>query len=445
MGADGDRAELDEAMRGPFVEACAVAPGDCAGGPELSRYRFIILGVVWLTYLMVYLARLSVGPLAPFLREAFSLSNAGIGMLVSATAAIYAPTLIVAGGLVDRVGCRRMLLAGTGLATASVLALPFAGTYGVLLALLAVSGLGTGCIYPAAVKSVIEWFPRRERATAIGFNQTAVNVSGIVGAAALPSIALSLGWQYGFLAIGICGVVIFLVCALAFRNPPRSSAAASAPEKGARPPLFNVRLLRSRDIRFLAAAGFFLGVLEFSALAYIVLYLTQDLMISAVAAGGLLALCEATGALGKPLSGVVSDRLLGGRRRPALVALALIGGAACIPLAFTDSGMWWGAYVSIILIGLCGIGWMGLFGTLAGEIGGLERAGQVAGLTSAFTNIGILVGPPVFGALVDVTGSYRSSWLMLAAVGAVAAACLFAVREAGQVAIKTGVEAAVES
>lgn len=87
-----------------------------------SRYRIVILALVWLSYVMVYLARLSVGPLAPLLKESLGLSNAGVGALTGATALTYAPTLIVAGVLVDRVGCRRILLLGTGLAAACALA-----------------------------------------------------------------------------------------------------------------------------------------------------------------------------------------------------------------------------------------------------------------------------------------------------------------------------------
>ena len=65
---------------------------------------------------MVYLVRLSVGPLSPFLRDAFDLSNAQIGGLISATALTYAPTLIVAGWLADRIGVRRVLVGGSAFA-----------------------------------------------------------------------------------------------------------------------------------------------------------------------------------------------------------------------------------------------------------------------------------------------------------------------------------------
>lgn len=115
--------------------------------------------------------------------------------------------------------------------------LSLARSYGTLLILLAMSGFGTGCIYPSAVKSAMQLFPVRERATAIGFNQTAVNASGIVGATILPGIAVAYGWQYGFLAVGLLGLAIFCICAAAFRNPPRSAASLgsnSGVEEGTR-------------------------------------------------------------------------------------------------------------------------------------------------------------------------------------------------------------------
>jgi len=90
---------------------------------DASRRRFFILGVVFLSYLLVLLVRLSVGPLAPFLKDAFGLSSTEVGGLASATAITYAPTLVVAGWLVDRVGVRRMLGAGTLIASLGIIAM----------------------------------------------------------------------------------------------------------------------------------------------------------------------------------------------------------------------------------------------------------------------------------------------------------------------------------
>lgn len=463
------------------------------GGSEdpssgVSRYRFVILAVVWLSYVMVFLARLSVGPLSPYLKSSFDLSLAQVGGLMGATAVAYAPTLIVAGWLVDRVGVRRMLVAGTFITGICVGAMSLAPSYAWLLALLAISGLGAGCIYPCAVKAVMTWFPLRERATAIGFNQTGVNLSGIVGAATLPTLAERYGWQYGFLAVGAVGLVICLLAAVLYRDREQPLLAlepdvlrrAASPAGGSQEPApaggplslsvadaqtvapeawtagssasfdcplttdgpaagppgsasgswaVTRRLLASRDIWILGVAGLFLGVVEFSGLAHLVVYLQEEWLYSAVAAGGLLALCEAAGGVAKPLSGVVSDRLLGGRRRPALLALCALAAASCLALALAGPALGWLLYVVLALFGVAAVGWGGLFGTTAGELGGRPAAGVAAGLTAAIVNIGILFGPPVFGAIVDATGGYGAAWLAMTIAALAALVCIALVRE----------------
>lgn len=179
----------------------------------------------------------------------------------------------------------------------------------------------------------------------------------------------------------------------------------------------------------LALVGLFLGVVEYSALAHLVLYLKSEFLLTAVAAGAVLALAEASGAVGKPVSGLFSDRRLGGRRRPALLAMAALALAACLALAAFGADLGAAVYVVVALLGLSAIGWGGLFGTAAGEIGGRAAAGQVAGLTAAAVNVGVFVGPPGFGALVDLTGSYALAWLTLAVSCVAAMGCIWLLDE----------------
>ncbi|MEE4275496.1 MAG: MFS transporter, partial [Thermoleophilia bacterium] len=250
--------------------------------------------------------------MSPFLKDAFDLSNAQVGALMSATALTYAPTLIGAGWLVDRVGVRRMLAAGTLMASLCVLTLFLAPSYWVLLALLALSGVGAGCIYPSAVRAVLLWFPVGERATAIGVNQAAINISGMLGAVTLPLIAVRLGWEYGFLAVGALGLAVFAVAVLGYRDPPEDGGApravvadaerrapGAAPVEAAGPPTGSaaaagapagapasaraglLTLLATRDVWLLALVGLFLGVVEYSALAHLVLYLKSEFLLTA--------------------------------------------------------------------------------------------------------------------------------------------------------------------
>ena len=299
------------------------------------------------------------------------------------------------------------------------------------------------------------WFPPRECATAVGVNQSAVNISGMLGAAVMPTLALRLGWQSGFV---LASVMAFVICGVAvslYRDPrpdERPAQAAGAPlavvpdasgevEQGLPLVTGNERLdraavdpgilavLRSRDILLLGFAAMFLCMIEFSALTQMVLFFKVDWAYTTVAAGGLLAFCQGAGAVGKPLSGFVSDRFLGGRRRPALIALAGLGGAACAMLAVIRPSQAWGLWLALALLGVGAVGWGGLFGTLAGETVGPAAAGAAAGATAAIDNIGIFIGPPLFGWIVDRTGSYAPAWWTMFAAAILAALLLSMVRE----------------
>ena len=329
------------------MTTAAVAP------VRLSRYRFVTLGVVWCAYLVVFLSRLCVGPLAPYLKEAFHLSNAQIGGLTSATAVAYAPTRIFAGWLVDRIGVRKALLIGTVITGVCIGAVALAPSYATMLLLLGASGLGCGFIYPTAVKAIMLWFPPRERATAVGINQSAVNISGMIGAATMPWLATAFGWQAGFVFAAGLAFVVCVVAVVFYRDPPPGQGhlgetprvpvseidqglpAVTGDEDLDRAVLKSgfAAVLRSREIWMMGLAALFLGMVEFAALAQLVLFLNSDWGYSVAAASGMLAFTQFAGAIGKPLSGLWSDRLLHRRRVPALFTMGVLAGLSCVALA----------------------------------------------------------------------------------------------------------------
>jgi len=402
---------------------------------KLPQYRWVILAVVWSSYLTVFLVRLSVGPLAPFLKETLNLSNAQVGVLISATGITYVPTLIVAGWLVDRIGVRRMLVTGTLTLSLCAVAIFFNPSYQNMLIILALSGLGSGCIWPSAVKAIISWFPLRERATALGFNQTAVNVGGIIGASLLPTIAIILGWRYGFLFLGFGALAICLGCAILYRNAPQEDHLAadgnisnSVSPKPSTTRL-TIELFKSRDIWMLLVAGFFICTVEWAVMANLVLYLKEEVLIGVVAAGGLLAMTEAAGALGKPASGFISDRLLGGRRKKAFILMGSTASIMCLVLGSVGHDPRWLLYPILFILGAMAIGWGGLYATLAGELAGKESAGMASGAAGAALVLGVMTGPPLFGYIVDSTGSFQTAWLVMALSGAIAVLFIALIRE----------------
>lgn len=395
------------------------------------RYRWMILGVCWLAYLVVFLERLSIPPLSPFFKEGLTLTSTQVGLFMSAAAAGYSTMLIPAGWLVDRIGVRRMLLMGELVGGIFIVGISTVTAFTGGLIFIFLAGLGMGCLMPSTTKALVVWFPLKERATAMGFKQTALNVGGIITATTLPSLALAMGWRYGFVTIGVVGIMIGIVSFIFYREPPQTiSLSTSEPTipSGSRPSLREI--LRGREIWLVIFAGFCMFFVEFSAMTHFVLYSKEVLLLPVVTAGLFLALLEGGGAFGKPISGLISDRLWHGSRKKPYILMCGIACVTCMLFAFLGQNSSLVVIVPLCLIfGFTGIGWAGLYLTLIGELSGKGLAGTATGIASAIALIGNIAGPPVFGHLVDLTGSYQMSWQLLAFAAATAGISLILVRE----------------
>ncbi len=368
----------------------------------------MILSITWLSFLTVFLVRLGIGPLGPFLKESLQISHTQIAALSSAIGITYLPTLLVAGWLVDRLGVRRVLTFGTFFIGLCTVLLFFASTYQDMLIILVLSGVGSGCVFPSTTKAIITWFSSKERATAMSINQTAVNAGGMLGGILLPPIAATRGWQYGWLFMGLGTLVVSLTCAILYRNPPQEEfpgEADHAPGSAAPKPSATTLmsdLFSSRDIWMLFLAGFFINIVEWGLMVNLALYLWEALFFTEIIAGRLLSLTEFAGLLGKPASGLISDRLLGGRRRMVFMLMAGASSVIALVIGLSGDNLQWLLYPILFLFGMAAIGWGGLYTALAGEMAGKERAGTIAGFSAFALVLGAFVGPPIFGFIVEL-------------------------------------------
>ena len=385
-----------------------------------DRYRWVILGVLWITYLVVFLHRLSIGPLAPFLKQSFDITSTQVGLLMSAASLGYMVSMFPTGWFVDRIGARRPIIMGALIAGTCMLALFFIDSYPWLVTLTFLTGLGSGFLFPSTTQGVIAWFPPRERATAMGFKQTAVNIGGIVSAATLPAIALTLGWRYCFLILGFFSLAIGGAAFLLYRNPPLHPFPAGP--SASKDSLSLKEILRSREIWLIAFCGMCLNWFEMTLITYLVLYLKEVLMFGVVSAGVLLAMVEAGGAIARPGGGILSDGVFRGNRKKVFMLMAATASVTSLLVGLLGPHLSWLLYPVLLLMGMGGLGFGGIYLTLLSEFAGRRGAGKAVGLGGILTLLGSVIGPAVFGRILDTSGSYTFSWLSLTLVSTV---CLF--------------------
>jgi len=166
-----------------------------------------------------YMDRYVIGILKTTLQQQFAWSEIDYGNLVAAFQAAYGLGLLFVGRFVDRLGTRLgYALAMTVWSLASI-AQGFMSSLSGFLAGRFALGLGESGVFPATVKSVAEWFPRKERALAFGIANAGTNIGALLTPLLVPWITLHWGWRWSFYLIGSIGFVWLVLWLWIYRSP----------------------------------------------------------------------------------------------------------------------------------------------------------------------------------------------------------------------------------
>jgi MFS transporter, ACS family, aldohexuronate transporter len=391
--------------------------------PDRDPFRWNILALITLSHVIGAGGQYGINTLAPFYQRDLQLSRAEIGLFFTAFYLGMAAFSFGAGRLADRLGVRSTTLGGhlaLGLCTAAAALAPsFGWAFGIFF----FAGLGYSFLNPASTKGVMEWFQREERATAMGIKQTGVPAGGVVTAIVAPSLVLIVGWRGSFVGLGI----INLIFGLAFRflwREPAAGASYSRPANFSTPT--EAAVLKVSSLLCLSFGTALLLIGQMALITYVPLYLKETRDFSAYWASQALALTQAGGMIGRVGWGVVSDRLFHGARKIVLLCIGVFSVGLTFALgALPGTTSLWIILSLIFLAGVCMVGYQGVSYALIAEIAGGARTGAALGVVITFNSIGTIFGTPLFGYLVDVTGSYSTAWEALAAailVGIVALA-----------------------
>lgn len=202
-----------------------------AAPPPGFGYRWTICALLFFATTINYIDRQVFGILAPLLEDLVGWSQVEYGYIASAFTFAYGFGFLAMGRLLDRFGVRRgfsfAIVAWSLAAMGHALARSALG-FGVARAAL---GLGESGNFPGAIKTVAEWFPKKERALATGIFNAGSNVGAIAAPLMVPWIALTWGWEWAFIVTGALGFLWLAVWLAVYREPeshPRVSPAELA-------------------------------------------------------------------------------------------------------------------------------------------------------------------------------------------------------------------------
>ena len=196
-------------------------------GKTIKNLRWYICGILFFATTINYLDRQAMAVLNPILKKEIGWDDASYGWINFAFQLAYAIMFGVAGRLLDKFGVRLGMIWAVIVWSIAGISHAFArSALGFSISRFAL-GLGEAANFPACIKTVAEWFPKRERALATGIFNAGSNV-GIMIAPAIVWLATTWHWQGAFIATGALGFIWVLLWVRYYRAPEEHPNLSSA-------------------------------------------------------------------------------------------------------------------------------------------------------------------------------------------------------------------------
>jgi len=393
-----------------------------APAAKVGMYRWRICAMLLAATTINYIDRQVLGVLAPFLQERFGWNEIEYGYIVTAFQAAYAIGLLCAGAIIDSFGTRIGYAISIGIWSLAAMSHALAaGVAGFVAARFAL-GLGEAGNFPAAIKAVAEWFPRRERALAAGIFNAGSNIGAIVAPMFVPVVATAWGWQDAFLCTGALSATWLVAWLLTYRTPHEQPALSAAElahissdpaEPAVRVPWR--QLLRHRQAWAFVAAKFMTDPIWWFFLFWLPKFLHDTYGLTLLGLGLPLIAIFVAADVGSIAGGWLAGRLIRrgwsvNRARKTAMATCAIA-VVPIVLAAKADNLW----LAVALIGLATAahqGWSANVFTLASDMFPRRAVASVVGIGGFAGAVGGMLIANFTGFLLQATGSYAPVFVM---------------------------------
>jgi ACS family hexuronate transporter-like MFS transporter len=361
------------------------------------KLRWYICGLLFFATTINYIDRQILGLLKPIISRELHWTEADFGWIISAFQAAYAIMMPLAGRLVDWIGPKR----GYAIAVVfwSLAAMSHSLARNVLQFATArfALGLGESANFPAALRTVADWFPQQERALATGIFNSGTNIGALVAPLIVPWITVRFGWRPAFLVTSGLVVIWLVLWFTGYRHRPASVVQADS-KPVARLPYLSL-VTERRTWAFLSGKVLTDPVWWFY-LFWLPGFLDKNYGLNLTAMGAPLVAVYLLADVGSVAGGWLSSSLLKrgftanrARKTAMLVCAVAVTGVMFVP--FTQGNLW----LAVALIGLAAgahQGWSANLFTLPSDLFPQEAVGSVVGLGGLGGAIsGALVAPMV--------------------------------------------------
>ena len=417
-----------------------------------TNVRWLICALLFFAAAINYIDRQVIGILKPTLQEQFHFNEQDYAAIVFTFQAAYAIGLLLSGRIMDRIGVRRgFALAVVVWSIGAVMhgaadwlpwlriptlsidppAVVFLGgaTAGLALSRL-VLGLGEAGNFPASIKAVAEWFPKKERALATGIFNSGTNIGALVTPLVVPWITLAYGWQWAFVITGVLGFGWVIWWFVSYRDPdthPGVNAAELAiiqsdpVEKTAAIPWS--RLLPHRQTWAFAAGKFLTDPIWWLYLFWVPDFLKRNHGLDLKTMGLPLVVIYLVADVGSIGGGWLSSHLIkrGWSTNDARKTAMLVCALAVVPmLAAAQVKSLWMAVALVSIAAAAHQGWSANLFTLVSDMFPKRAVGSVVGIGGMAGSVGGMLIALVVGAILQKTGSYVPIFVMAASAYLVA-------------------------
>jgi len=413
-----------------------------AADARVGRFRWTICGLLFLAATINYIDRQVIGILKPTLQAQFGWSEIDYSDIVFAFQLAYAIGFIFAGSIVDRLGIKRGFTVALVIWSLAAMAAAEVERFGpaasVLLGVLGLSysssvagfivvrfvlGLGESGNFPAAIKTVAEWFPRSERAFATGLFNAGTNIGAVVTPMTVPFITAAFGWYWAFILTGLLGFGWVVLWLLVYDRPDRHPRVGRAElahisSDPPDPPTKRIpwaRLIRHRQTWSFAAAKFLTDPIWWMYLFWLPDFFSRNYGLSLLQLGPPIIVIYIVADVGSVGGGWLSSVLIrrgwtvNASRKTAMLTCALV----VVPIvAAARVQSMWSAVALISLATAAHQGWSANLFTLASDMFPRQAVGSVVGLGGMAGAIGGMLIAKVTGYMLEWTGSYTVVLMM---------------------------------